>query len=527
MFDESQINGRFDAIVIGSGAAGSAFAARLAKGGKKVLILEAGPERKKEQLVSSTLWARRLKWNGSPVLEGGANPVGHAFNASFGVGGAAMHHYAVWPRLHEEDFEMSSRYGVGMDWPIRYDDLRPFYDIAQLEAGISGDAVAEHWRPDGAPYPMPPVPLFAQGRIIARGFESLGKSVAPLPLAVTSETYHGRPACLWDGWCDAGCPIGALANPLTIYLPQAISHGAVLATDTPVTKILTNESGDLVLGVVVRPGGGPEQVLTADIIILAAFAVQNPRLLLASANASHPDGLGNRNGNVGKYIMSHSAALIYGLFDEETRYYEGAFGGQLVNQDCYPKMTHADESAFGSYQWMIANAVKPNDLLGVATTRADLFGPELQEFMQRAAHGFASMTAVVEGLPVATNKVTLSDKLDEFGVPLAHISHSHHEKSTALWKAALADGRKIFEAAGASEVWTGPQGAMHIMGGTIMGDDPRRSVTNGYGQVHDIQNLYIAGPGLFPTSGGVNPTFTVNALAIRSADHILQVGVAK
>ena len=105
----------YDAIVVGSGAAGSAMAARLSKGGKSVLILEAGPERTRDKLVSSQLWARRLKWNGAPVLEGGENPVGHAFNAGYGVGGAALHHYGVWPRLHEEDFEMSSRYGIGLD----------------------------------------------------------------------------------------------------------------------------------------------------------------------------------------------------------------------------------------------------------------------------------------------------------------------------------------------------------------------------------------------------------------------------
>lgn len=521
MSDDLSGGEAFDAIVVGSGAAGSAFAARLAKGGKKVLILEAGPERRREELVSSALWARRLKWNGAPVIEDGENPVGHAFNASFGVGGAAMHHYAVWPRLHEEDFEMSSRYGIGMDWPVSYDDLRPYYDIAQEEAGISGDATAESWRPAGAPYPMPAVPLFAQGRIIARGFERVGKTVAPLPLAVTSESYRGRPPCLWDGWCDAGCPIGALANPLTIYLPQALAHGAVLTTDTPVTRVLTNDAGDIVTGVVVRPNGGPEQVLRAEIVVLAAFAIQNPRLLLASANDSHPAGLGNRHGNVGRYVMSHSAALVYGMFDEETRYYEGAFGGQLLNQDCYPKTTHEDAGAFGSYQWMVANAVKPNDLLGVATTRADLFGAELDDFMQKATHGFASMTAVVEGLPVESNRVTLADERDEFGVPLARVTHSHHPKSTALWQAALADGKKIFNAAGAREVWTGPQGAMHIMGGTVMGNDAKSSVANEFGEVHDIANLYIAGPGLFPTSGGVNPTFTVNALAIRAADHVL------
>lgn len=521
-FHPSLTEKRFDAIVVGSGAAGSAIAAKLAQGGKKVLIVEGGPDRRNDQLVSSQLWARRLKWNGAPVIEDGANPVGHAFNASYGVGGAAMHHYAVWPRLHEEDFEMASRYEVGLDWPIGYDDLRSYYDIAQREAGISGDADAEIWRPKGAPYPMGPVPLLEQGRIIARGFERTGRNVAPLPLAVTSAIYNGRPVCLWDGWCDAGCPIGALANPLTLYLPEAMSHDAVMISDTPVTRILISDNGERATGVAVRPGGGAEQVLTADVVVLAAFAIQNPRLLLASATESHPQGIGNRSGLLGKYIMTHSAALIYGLFEEKTHQYKGATGGQLVSQDSYPKRTHEHDGAFGSYQWMIAQAVKPNDLLGIATTRADLFGEELHEFMVRAAHGFGSMTGCIEDLPVATNSVTLSDQKDDLGVPLARVFHTHNEQSSALWKSALAEGKKIFEAAGAREVWTGPQGAMHIMGGTIMGSDSKNSVTNSYGQIHDVPNLVVVGPGLFPTSGGVNPTFTINALALRSADHLLK-----
>jgi choline dehydrogenase-like flavoprotein len=522
MADVTNSSVEADVVVVGSGAAGSIMAARCAAAGKKVLILEAGPERSNADLVSSTLWARRLKWYGPTVRESGANPVGSVFNSGYGLGGSAMHHYAVWPRLHVDDFRMRSRFDQGLDWPIAYDDLRAYYDDVQTEVGISGDAKQETWRPQGAEYPMPPVPVFAQGRVIARGFEKLGMRTAPLPLAVTSQVYKGRAACIWDGWCDAGCPIGALANPLTYYLPLAQSKGTEIRCNATVTRVLMNEKGTAATGVEYRDQTGAAVTVRATLVVLAAFAVQTPRLLLASQSAQHPNGLGNARDQVGRYMMTHPAGLIFGLFDEPTEPSMGAYGGQLLNQDGYDKRTHAKSGAFGSYQWMIAQASKPNDLLGITTTRPDLIGADLEAFLKRSAKGFATMTAVVEDLPVANNRVTLSAERDAHGVPLAAVEHTTHAASRQLWQETLSEGKRVFEAAGAKEVWTGPQGAMHLMGGTIMGKDPRTSVTNSYGQLHDVPNVVVAGPGLFPTSGGVNPTFTVHALAARSSEHLLR-----
>ena len=510
-----------DVIIVGSGAAGSAMAALLAEGGKRVLILEAGPVRQPNDMVSSMLYARRLKWTGPTVLEEGNNPISYVFNAGYGVGGTALHHYAVWPRLHAEDFDMYTRHRRGLDWPISYSDLEPYYDRVQREAGVAGDARLEIWRPEGEPYPMPPVPTFEQGQALARGFEKLGKTVAPLPLAVTTTAYDGRRPCMWDGWCDCGCPIGALANPLTIHLPRAFARGATLVADTVVTKLLTDSTGERATGVEIVSKDGARRTLRASVVVLAAFSIQNPRLLLASATRRHPRGLGNENDLVGRYVMTHIARVVNGVFNEETRPYMGALGGQLVNQDGYPKLTHQAHGAFGSYQWMIAQAVKPNDLLGIATSRADLFGTDLQAFMKRAVRGFATMTAVCEGLPSASNRVTLADTRDAYGVPLARVAYTAHPDSVALGKAVTVEGEAIIRAAGAPEVWSNPAGSMHIMGGTIMGRTRADSVTNSFGQLHDIPNLVIAGPGLFPTSGGVTPTFTLHAVTARSAEYLL------
>jgi choline dehydrogenase-like flavoprotein len=514
---------KVDAVIVGSGAAGCAMAAKLASAGKQVVILEAGPDRGKPDLVSSNLWARKLKWNGEPVEEAGTNPVGNVFNSGYGVGGSAMHHYAVWPRLHEADFDMRSRYDQGLDWPIAYSELQAYYDQVQEESGVSGDAEKEIWRPPGAPYPMGPVPTFSQGSVIANGFDKLGMTTSPIPLAVTSTSYNGRPGCLWDGWCDAGCPIGALANPLTIDLPIALANGAVLEANATVSRVLMDASGEYATGVEFSNQDGEKKQLMADMVVLAAFALQNPRIMLASASEKHPDGLGNSSGSLGKYLMTHPAIIVYGLFDEATSSHKGAYGGQLLNQDSYDdKNKHASEGAFGSYQWMIAPASKPNGLLGVANTRPDLTGQALHTFMQDAKHGFASMIAVIEDLPVAENAVSLSENVDRFGTPLAKVTHSTHALSTGLLQAASTEGKQIFEAAGAREVWTGPPASMHLMGGTIMGNEASSSVCNSFGQTHDIPNLVVAGPGLFPSCGGVNPTFTLHSLVARSSAHLVE-----
>lgn len=506
-----------DVVIVGAGAAGSLYAARIAQSGKRVRVLEAGPAWQPGDLYSSQLWARRLKWGGTPVELGGQDQMPHNAGTGWGLGGAALHHYGTWPRFTEEAFHLRSVFGQGLDWPIGYDDLRPHYDRIQSEVGISGDAEVEIWRPPGEPYPMPPLRTFRHGELLRRGFTARGLHTAPLPLAITSVPYQGRPPCIYDGWCDAGCPTGALANPLVTYLKDAVAAGAEVTPGAEATRVLTGKNG-LASGVeYVQAGVRHEQ--PARLVVLAASVFQNPRLLLNSASERHPDGLANSSGLVGRYLFGEGSAMVYALFDEETECHMGVNAGQYTHREAFAQ--HDRPGVFGGLQWQIGGAVKPNDLFGFGMTRADLFGQPLHDFMSRAARHFAFMIGFCGGVPDAGNRVELAAARDANGMRLARAVHALPEGIAAMRAYMGRQGRITVEASGAREVWTGRPGIGHLLGGTIMGADAAASVVNGYGICHDVSNLVLAGSGLFPASAGASPTFTLMAVASRSAAHLV------
>jgi choline dehydrogenase-like flavoprotein len=514
-------NEKVDVVIVGAGASGSTFAAVLAKAGKKVVLLEQGPDWQLSDLISSDLWGRRIKPAGAPFLSEGKNPYGYAYQSGWGVGGAALHYFANFPRLLPSDFKIKSEHNRALDWPISYLDLAPYFDKVARDVGVSGDAKAEEiWRPAGEPYPMPPMKTFRNGEIWLKGFEANGIRMVPAAVGMNSTEFKGRPACLYDGWCHVGCPIGALANPLVTYLGDARKAGAEVRALSTVTRVMVNDKGDRATGVEYYDAQKQRQVQEASVVVLAAWAAQNPRLMLNSSTDKHPKGLANSSGLLGKYMMAHYASGTWAMFDEDVENHMGTIGAQFMSYERYAKESH--KGAFGSTYIVAGTALKTNDLGGFANARADLFGPALAEFMKSAKRGLTRITAFGEEMPNIENRIELVSDKDEFGMPRAKIVHSFDDDAIGVWNANFEEGLKVAKAAGAKEMWSG-RGLMptiHLFGGTIMGTSAGDSVVNSFGQAHEIPNLYVAGPGTFPTEGASNPTYTIFAVSLRGAEQL-------
>ena len=251
--------------------------------------------------------------------------------------------------------------------------------------------------------------------------------------------------------------------------------------------------------------------------MLAAWSGQNPRIMLNSATAAHPQGLANKNGLVGKYMMSHHIANSWAIMDEDVKPYMGTVGAQLMSYDRYPKTT--EPKAFGSTYIVAGTSFKTHDFAG---SRPDLFGPALAEHVKRAARGLIRMNMFGEEKPNVDNRIELTTQKDAHGMPLARLIHSYDDDAVALWNANLDAGMKVAKATGAKETWNSRGGmpTSHLHGGTIMGRSAGDSVADSYGATHEVPNLWIAGPGLFPTEGASNPTYSIFAVSLRGAEQL-------
>ena len=517
-------------LVIGAGASGAAFAWSIADTGMSVLCLEQGPWMKQQDYPSNGLdWEARGMGEFSPNPNVRGLPADYPVNEQQSeisplmfnaVGGSTILWAAHFPRLTPGDFRSKSEDGVGEDWPIDYETLEPYFALNDRMMGVSGlagDPAYPYHEP-----PLPPLPLGKAGNTLASGFEKLGWHWWPSDSAILSQEYEGREACINLGPCMTGCAQGAKASTDITYWPVAQRKGVQVRTGCRVREITVGADG-MADGVLYYDPEGQLREQKAEMVVLACNGIGTPRLLLNSKSSQHPNGLANSSGLVGKNLMLHPYAAITGIFDEPLHGRRGPIGCSFWSHEFY-----RTDRLRGFVRGYSFEAIRG---LGPATTALSgmvqgvvSWGKDHHPTFDRLYNHSTSLVAITEDQAEETNTVTLDPELtDAHGIPAPKVTYRLSENSRKMLAHAVERAKEALTAAGAVETFAQPlfrEAGWHLMGTARMGRDPSTSVVNERGQAHDVKNLFIVDGSVFVTAGGVNPTSTIQAIALYVADCI-------
>lgn len=536
----------YDVVIVGSGVAGSLLAYKLSKAGKSVLIVEAGIRGESRSEMVHRFTEASLKIPSSPYQDGTsymqvpapkvvqddyydqAGP--NKFKSTYlrRAGGSTWHWLGNVPRFVPNDFKIKSIYGVGFDWPINYDEMEPWYCEAEKELGVSGNHKEWNGLHGGGRserFPMKNIPISYSDKTIKKKlvnfiFEGEQVKINSTPQARNSEMYDGRPPCFGSSSCIPICPLGAKYDA-SVHLAKAESQGAKVVFGHVVTKVESTESGDSVKGIRYKTLDGDEDIFKAKKYVIAAHAIETPKLLLLS-------GIANGSDQVGRNLMDHLNGAGAAILDEKVFSFRGPLTTSGI--DTFRDGGARTESAafrlsLGNNGWGRIESL--NSLVTELVENKSFFGKELkQKFIERATKMFR-ISFSTEMLPESHNRVTLSDQLDSLGVPKPKIEFKVSDYNYEGFKRARRLINEAFDKLNVSErKFNGDEfsysGAGHIMGTCRMGHDPSLSVVDENCKAHELDNLYIAGSSVFPSSGTANPTLTIAALSARLGSHLIE-----
>lgn len=503
-----------DFAIVGTGAGGGTLACRLAEAGFSVVALDAGPYwRPLEDFASDEAEQNKLYWTDERICDGD-NPLQLGSNNSGkSVGGSTVHFAMVSLRFRPEWFKSRSLLGYGADWPLDWREMWAYYREVEQTLKIAGP-VTYPWGPKRPRYPYRPHEVNAAGLVLAKGAEALGIDWVPTPLATLSAPSGKSPPCVYRGFCTVGCSTNAKQSALITWIPRAIRAGAEIRDLAMVGRVETDRDGGRATGVCYHRDG-EWRFQRARNVVIAGYAIETPRLLLNSASDKWPDGLANSSGLVGRNLMVQANQAVWGLMDEEIRWYKGPPSLALTEHWNY---TDDGKDFFGGYAYMSQG---PLPALWSATQAIDrgLWGEPLIREMEKYNH-HVGLKIVGEMMPQERNRVTLADETDQFGLPVARVTYSWCDNDHRLIDHALRFMTQALQAVGAREIWEQRNDTCHLNGTARMGEDPRTSVVNGDCRSWDIPNLWICDGSVFPTVGGVNPSLTIQAIACRTGDRI-------
>lgn len=511
-------NEEVDFAIVGVGAAGGVLMQRLSRAGYRVVGFEAGPFWDTERdWVSDEAGSRDLYWNDLRI-SGGNEPLSLGSNNSGkGVGGGTVHWAAFTPRFHPSDFRTYTEDGVGADWPITYQDLKPYYELMELELPVSGPAYFPWGDPHG--YPYGPHPMAGVGDTLIKGCSKLGIGVsAGGPVAILAGSHGDRPHCIYRGFCIQACKVGAKASTLITHIPDAIRNGAEIRDHCMVSRVELGKDG-LVTGVHYFDADGNQKFQKARVVIVSGYAIETPRLLLNSACPGFESGLANSSGKVGKYLMAQAGNVILGKFDYPIRLYKGPPAHALTEEfyETDPKRDFARGFAIQTVGPL------PNSFAKQLIIAKGAWGWGLRREMMDYNH-YSTLALLGEILPHEDNSVAIADEKDRFGIPVASVTFNLHDNDRKMISFGSDKVEEVMLAAGARETSKESRYA-HLVGACRMGNDPYESVVDGYCRTHDIANLFVCDGSVMPTQGSANPGLTIMAIAARTADYMISAGV--
>ena len=527
-----------DAVVVGSGIAGALLAARLAKAGVRVAIVEAGPRIDRQQALE-TFVAAPLRTPESPYPRSAAAdfPISEdadhwyrqagpdPFKSTYlkAVGGTSWHWLGTCLRFLPSDFQLRSRYGRGVDWPIGYADLEPFYQQAEQELGVAGNSDDDLGSPRSGRLAMPAIPATYLDQVFQRRLADTPYTVSATPQARNAVAFDGRPACCGSASCIPICPIGAKYDA-SVHVAKAERLGAALHENATATRIET-DANNRISGIRLHRRDRSSAVARGRVYVLAAHAVETPRLLLHSRSERNPRGVANASDQVGRNLMDHPIQLSWALAGEPVWPYRGPISTSGIEN----LRDGAERQGRGSFRTQISNDGWNWPTGGAFTAAGDLArqglrGSALREAVRHQTARHVQLASLVEQLPRPENRIALhEEEKDAYGVPLPKVYYDIGDYARRGLDAARNAHAEVFAKLASTAVrhMDEFQGAGHIIGTCRMGEDPKTSVVDPQLRSHQHDNLYLVGSGAFPTSGTANPTLTIAALSLRLADELL------
>ncbi|SFZ98824.1 Glucose-methanol-choline (GMC) oxidoreductase:NAD binding site [hydrothermal vent metagenome] len=552
----------YDVVIVGSGASGGAVAYTLCKAGYKVAVLEKGRLIKRDEFTKDELsYCRRDlvtpnlfdeyhvieenvdgKWEGTPTYDSGWS----FWNGNI-VGGSSNFMSGMLHRMHPDDFRLKSKYGNVeganvVDWPISYDDLEPYYLMAEEIVGISGRHINHKYEPPRSTkdFSQPPTSENAVVKLIDRSCKALNITPLITPRAVLSKNKGHRNACYYSNFCGSyGCSSGAKGSSTESLLVPALATGNLtILSNTYVKSLHTSKKDEVDYAETVNSITGEHKNIHGNIFVVAAQAHESSRLLLNSANSMHVNGLANSSGEVGKNLIFSAGGAGQGELHEnslkEIKFEELMQTGLFINRsllDWYEIDNFWDGKFKGGlvefmfeHQNIISRASKNKMDNGSLVWGADLGDKLIDKFTKEKSIRFEIFT---DWLPNDNCFVSLDkEHKDKYGMPVGKLRISAHPNDLKVGEYIAEKCERVLEEMGAKNIYssvssTPPQNL--IAGGCRFGNDPKTSVLNKYCQAHDVPNLFVADASFMPTGGSVPYTWTIYANAFRVADKIKNI----